>query len=102
MLTFFLLIQAVPVVAIYFPESFIKGGKFVNTPSCARFFFSLLVYHSILSLLFQLHFVSSALGFYFVYDFCLYSNMSPLVSYFIRYVPAFVALLLSPAVFILR
>ena len=52
--------------------------------------------------LFQLHFISSALSFYFVYDFCLYSNMSPLVSYFIRYLPFLVAVLLFPAVFMTR
>eukprot|EP00731_Ephydatia_muelleri_P010295 Em0005g881a len=40
-----------------------------------------------------LYYVSSGLSFYFVYDFCLYSNMSPLVSYFIRYLPLFTAII---------
>jgi len=50
----------------------------------------------------QLHFASSATGFYFVYDFCLYGNMSALVSYTIRYLPLLVALLLCPVVILLR
>lgn len=41
----------------------------------------------------QLYYISSALSFYFVYDFCLYSNMKPLVSYFIRYLPLFLAII---------
>ena len=50
----------------------------------------------------QLHFVSSASGFYFVYDFCLYGNMSALVSYTFRYLPLCVVLLLCPLVVLLR
>ena len=50
----------------------------------------------------QLHFVSSASGFYFVYDFCLYGNMSALVSYTFRYLPLCVMLLLCPLVVLLR
>ena len=50
----------------------------------------------------QLLFASSATGFYFVYDFCLYGNMSALVSYTIRYLPLLVALLLCPVVVLLR
>ena len=40
----------------------------------------------------QLYYVSSALSFYFIYDFCLYSDMSPIVSYFIRYLPLLLAI----------
>lgn len=50
----------------------------------------------------QLLFAGSATGFYFVYDFCLYGNMSALVSYTIRYLPLLVALLLCPVVILLR
>ena len=50
----------------------------------------------------QLHFVSSASGFYFVYDFCLYGNMSALASYTFRYLPLGVVLLLCPLVVLLR
>jgi hypothetical protein len=39
-----------------------------------------------------LYYISSALSFYFIYDFCLYSDMSPLVSYFLRYLPLFLAI----------
>ena len=53
-------------------------------------------------LILQLYFVSSALGFYFAYDFCLYSNMSPLVSYFLRYLPIIITLLLLPGVLVIR
>ena len=41
-------------------------------------------------------YVSSALGLYFPYDFCLYDEASALASYAFRYLPLFVAALLSP------
>jgi len=50
----------------------------------------------------QLSFVASALGFYFPYDFCVYNQMTPLASYFIRYIPLFTALILLPLLFIIR
>jgi hypothetical protein len=50
----------------------------------------------------QLYFISSALNFYFVYDFCLYENLSPVVSYFLRLLPFLEALLLLPPVAIFR
>ena len=49
-----------------------------------------------------LYYVGSALGFYFPYDFCLYANMTELVSYTVRYLPFFVALLVCPPVLIIR
>eukprot|EP00731_Ephydatia_muelleri_P010299 Em0005g885a len=49
-----------------------------------------------------LYYVSSSLSFYFVYDFCLYSNMSPLVSYFIRYLPLFTAVIVCPIILAIR
>ena len=41
-------------------------------------------------------YVSSALGLYFPYDFCLYDEASPLASYAFRYLPLLVAAVLSP------
>ena len=46
--------------------------------------------------------MSSGLSFYFVYDFCLYPNMSPLVSYFIRYLPLFTAIIVCPIILAIR
>ena len=48
----------------------------------------------------QLYFFGSGTGFYFVYDFCLYGNMSSGVAYFLRYLPLFVGILVcAPLVF---
>ena len=41
----------------------------------------------------QLHYVSSASSFYFVYDFCLFGEMSAVVAYSLRYLPLFIAAL---------
>ena len=50
----------------------------------------------------QIYYVSSALSFYFIYDFCLYNKMSPLISYFLRYLPLFVAAITTTVMFIMR
>ena len=50
----------------------------------------------------QLYYISSALSFYFIYDFCLYSNMSPLVSYFLRYLPLILLAITATAVLSIR
>ena len=52
--------------------------------------------------IFQLYYLSSAMSFYFPYDFCLYEDMSAVVSYSLRYIPLLTALLICPAVYILR
>ena len=43
----------------------------------------------------QLHYVSSATSLYFPYDFCLYSEMTTLVSYSLRYTPFLLAIIIS-------
>ena len=50
----------------------------------------------------QIYTVTGALSFYFVYDFCVYSSLSPLVSYFIRFIPFFTSLLVCPIVIVAR
>lgn len=50
----------------------------------------------------QAHFLNSGLGFYFIYDFCLYNKMSPLVSYFLRFLPLFLVLIIRPALVAIR
>ena len=50
----------------------------------------------------QLYYISSALSFYFVYDFCLYSSLSPLISYFIRYLPLFIIVITASIVLSIR
>ncbi len=50
----------------------------------------------------QVYYVSSGLGLYFVYDFCLYSNMSPIVSYFLRYLPLIIATIVCTTFALLR
>jgi hypothetical protein len=49
-----------------------------------------------------LYYISSALSFYFIYDFCLYSSMSALVSYFIRYLPLFILVITAMVVIGIR
>ena len=48
----------------------------------------------------QLYFLGSASGFYFIYDFCLYNNMSSEMAYFLRYIPLFVGVLTSTFIII--
>ena len=47
---------------------------------------------------FQMYFLGSASGFYFLYDFCLYDKMSSEMAYFLRYIPMFVGVLISTTV----
>ena len=47
-------------------------------------------------------YVSSALGFYFPYDFCLYSDMTAVVSYVLKFIPAILAIFVLPVVVVLR
>ena len=77
-------IQILPYLAEDFPITFDKVHPYVShtllPPSQSNKVTNLGFSH-------QLYYISSALSFYFIYDFCLYSNMSPLVSYFLRYLP---------------
>ncbi len=41
----------------------------------------------------QMTYLQNALGLYFVYDFCLLNNLSPLLSHLFRYIPAITATL---------
>ena len=47
--------------------------------------------NQMLNTLLQLYYFSSGTSFYFVYDFCLFKNLSTQVSYALRYLPACVA-----------
>ena len=82
-------IQILPYLAEDFPITFDKVHPYVShtllPPSQSNKVTNLGFSH-------QLYYISSALSFYFIYDFCLYSNMSPLVSYFLRYLPFFLAI----------
>ena len=51
---------------------------------------------------FQGYYISSGLNLYYIYDFCLYSSMSAVVSYTIRFLPLLVALAACPLVFVIR
>ena len=42
------------------------------------------------------------MSFYFPYDFCLYRKMSPLISYFLRFLPLIMALLVVPITYRIR
>ena len=55
-----------------------------------------------ISILLQLYFVGSASSFYFVYDFCLYGNMSSEVAYLLRFLPLCVAVLTCTLLLIAR
>ena len=50
----------------------------------------------------QMLYVSSAISCYFPYDMCLYKDMSALVSYALRYLPLFTAVLVCPTVLMVR
>ena len=50
----------------------------------------------------QLYYVGSGLSFYFVYDFCVYNEMGPFLSYLLRYLPLLVAVVVSSAMLVLR
>lgn len=50
----------------------------------------------------QLHYLSSASSFYFVYDFCLSSHLSTAHSYLLRYIPALTALIVFFAMWLVR
>ena len=43
----------------------------------------------------QLHYLSSAVGLYFPYDFCLYPGMTPVASYSLRYIPFLLVTIIS-------
>ena len=70
-------LQILPLMTDYFPTTFEKFRPY-------------------------LYYVGSALGFYFPYDFCLYEDMTELVSYSLRYIPFFIALIVCPVVVIIR
>ena len=50
----------------------------------------------------QALYVSSALSFYFAYDFCLFRDLLAELSYFFRYLPFLVSIALSIAILFLR
>lgn len=70
-------LQILPLMTDYFPTTFEKFRPY-------------------------LYYVGSALGFYFPYDFCLYEDMTELVSYSLRYIPFFIALIVCPVVVTIR
>ena len=47
----------------------------------------------------QLRYLSSAVGLYFPYDFCLYPGMTAVVSYSLRYIPFLLTTIISTVVF---
>lgn len=69
-----------------------KPEKHHHELLCQVFHFS---YH-------QLYYITSGLSFYFIYDFCLYSNMSPLVSYFLRFLPLLILIITATVVLSVR
>lgn len=70
----------------YFPISFWNIRKYVsNTASCNTLYLE--------TVCFQMLFLSSAIGLYFPWDFCLFPSMSPLVSFAPKFTPAAIATL---------
>ena len=94
--------QMVPYLTEHFPLTFDHFHRPVSSS----------VYHSLLSGSYtsnthnyfstQVRYVTSALSFYFVYDFCLFHNMSPLASYFLQLLPLILSLIVCPIVLFLR
>ena len=90
-----------PHISLYFPETFEVVGQYVSiiiavylplrSPFLKRSFLHL-----------QLYYLGSVLGFYFPYDFCLFERLNPLVSYFIRFIPLLLAVVIMPATILLR
>ena len=91
-------------MAPYVSEAFIPGfdvvGKYVSLVKHPKNLIR--IPWNISLIFFQLYFINSATSFYFIYDFCLHSNLSPLVSYFLRYLPLFAALIVFPIIWIIR
>ncbi|XP_065906418.1 uncharacterized protein [Dysidea avara] len=72
---FLFYLQVAPYVAQYFPATFSAVQPY-------------------------LYYISSAISLYFPYDFCLYSGMSAVVSYTIRYIPLLLTVVISAIVYI--
>ena len=89
-----LILQVLPYLAEHFPATFEQIQPVVRVPMQP-------LYICFLYECLQPYYISSALSFYFVYDFCLYNNMSPLVSYSIRYLPLSLAMIVLCAWFVL-
>ena len=84
-----------PYLTMHFPLTFSKIQPFVSHITFE-------IKYPLIDFLYQLYYISSALSFYFIYDFCLYSSMSPLVSYFIRYLPLFIIVITAMVVLTIR
>ena len=89
------LLQMLPYLTMHFPLTFSKIQPFVSHITFE-------IKYPLIDFLYQLYYISSALSFYFIYDFCLYSSMSPLVSYFIRYLPLFIVVITATVVLAIR
>lgn len=50
----------------------------------------------------QLYYITSGFSFYFIYDFCVFHGASPLVIYFLRFLPFFISLILCPLSLVIR
>ena len=50
----------------------------------------------------QLYYISSALGFYFPFDFCLHEDMNALISYALRFLPALIASFVLPSIILIK
>lgn len=84
-------IISIPQVLPYITEHFSEGfGLFRPYVSDLIESLCMQMYNFNFFLSFQLYYIGSALSFYLPYDFCLYSNMSALVSYTLRFIPAVV------------
>ncbi|XP_064396716.1 uncharacterized protein LOC135343670 isoform X3 [Halichondria panicea] len=70
-------VQISPYVSEFFPESFDTVGVYMT-------------------------YMKSAMGFYFVYDFCLLNSLPPIASYFIRYIPSITAFIVCLTIQIVR
>ena len=81
-----------PIAAQYFPVPFSTAQAYV---SCNFNKAQLLLF----VLCTQLQYISSATSLYFPYDFCLYSEMTTVISYSLRYIPFLLTVVISTIVY---
>ena len=90
--------QTIPFSSLYFPETFQTTGQYVSSSKVLVSLF--IVFHYIYM---QLYYFGSFLSFFFPYDFCLGRQLSPLIAYFIRLIPALMAVLITiPLMLLIR
>ena len=97
---FYLCFQMAPYVSRYFPVSFERVGVYVSHSIYSYPDVTALTYFCIVTV--QMMYANSASGFYFIYDFCLLSSLPPLASYFLRYIPFIIALIVCFSIRIIR